>query len=341
VDRLLPPSAFGAELYQAGQALVRDHGLRLDRIMWDADEVMWDWVMSLADVRERLPGFLWGLDLGHREYVRLKPGVIELLLGMHRASLDLGLDPHVRIWTNGYPYRMWMLTRAIPALGTLLGPPHATPADLGAHPRVFTRLHYPEAAIRLLVGPDRDAAWADLPPATAAVLRRQLARNPLDSHLKIPDLAALVGKPGFAQVEILVDDRPANVARFAATGRRGVRVVSEAPSVLGGRVPNTVWRDPWGALEALATDVAHPLARALRRLAARDPGLALAVRGVGPAPGAAAVTFTLDIPGDRVWQEWIEPGRALRRWLKRCPEIVTSNPGCKEREDPESGAYSM
>jgi len=27
--------------------------------------------------------------------------------------------------------------------------------------------------------------------------------------------------------------------------------------------------------------------------------------------------------------------------LKRCPEIVTSNPGCQEWEDPESGAYLM
>jgi hypothetical protein len=59
--------------------------------------------------------------------------------------------------------------------------------------------------------------------------------------------------------------------------------------------------------------VARSIAAALARLAASGPGQAVTAWSGDLAPGVTPVTFTLDIPDDRVRGEWIYPDLRLRR----------------------------
>ena len=51
-------------------------------------------------------------DLSHREFFRVKPGVFELIWGMHHESKERGEDPFMRVWTDGYPWRMWRINQS-------------------------------------------------------------------------------------------------------------------------------------------------------------------------------------------------------------------------------------
>ena len=101
-DLPLHPTRFGRALYERGRALIAS-GVRLERILWDADEVLWDWLMSGVELLKILPRATMRGDLTHSEWVVPRPGMLELLWGMRHESLARDLDPHMRIWTSGYP----------------------------------------------------------------------------------------------------------------------------------------------------------------------------------------------------------------------------------------------
>lgn len=317
----------GLACYELGRALVERTGITPERIMWDADEVLWDWLMSAPGVLVRLPWMLATRSLGHREYFVVRPGIFELLWGMHHAATEAGVDAHMRIWTNGYPWRLWAIAQAVPGFAELLGSsPQATHADFAAHPRIFYRTDFARAAALFTEPASRERALARLPAAARALVEAQLGSpRPLDSNLKLPELAALPAdesdtpiKAGFGRVEFLVDDRGQNIERFVASGRRGVRVVSHSPWAFFGKVPNTGWRDPWRTLRGLGNRVSEVIGRSLMELAGEPP----------PASRNAACDhrlgghvsrheFTLDVPDAILRAEWIEPIRNLERQWRR------------------------
>jgi len=314
----VPRSRFGREMADLGRALVLEHGVRMDRLVWDADEVLWDWLMDFGELARGLPRYLMRPDMGHREQVRLVPGLFELLTGMHVASREAGLDPYLRIWTNGYPYRLHRIAAHIPELHALLGlpdPPACTARDLAHCPRLFFRGDYTRAVERLLE-PDGVArvqqTWS---PAARRALVRQLRHKPLDPHFKIPELAPLVGKHGFDGCTVLVDDLERNVWRFASTGRRAVRLAVRSPTVLGGRVPNSVWRRPREVLAKKRCTCTPGLAAALRRVFQPAGPRVLRVQPTRVPPDEPLRVFEIRIPDDRVRAEWIAPRKTLRRRL--------------------------
>lgn len=315
-DIPLPKSDLGRGSYRRGRALVEEHGLGLERIVWDADEVLWDWVMDAGRILRDVPA-LFRRSVGHREWMMVKPGVFELIWGMRHASLEAGESAYIRVWTNGYPWRLWRIAREIPGFAALLGSPADDgPGGAGAfrrHPRIFSRLDFVEVARRLVSPSTRRRELASVSEAARRVIGEQFRRDPYDSSLKIPELAALVGKEGFAEAEILVDDQPANVRRFAQTGRRGVRVVSDVPRVLFGSVPNTVWRAPVEALRELSNDLGDSLADALQGVAGDSETEIVAARPSARSPSYIPLEFAIDVPDERLRSEWIAPMRALKR----------------------------
>jgi len=315
-DVPMEPSDFGRRLYAAGRRLVTEHGLGLDRVLWDADEVLWDWLMSMGDLLRKVPTFPFTGDVGHVEYLRVKPGVLELIWGMSHAAREVGGDPHLRLWTNGYPWRVWAIGSQVPGLATLLGPPAkegGAAETFEAHPRVFYRSDYARAATRL-ADPDEGPALLDAMPArTAELLADLLPADLARTDLKLPELAPLAGRGGFGGVEVLVDDTRRNVERFVQAGRRGVRLATPRRRAVLGHIPNTVWRAPWHHLAALGADLASGLAEALE-LVARDEGPALIeVKPGAPVLDYPALQLTIRVPDDRIREQWIEPHRALRR----------------------------
>lgn len=315
-DVPLPRSRFGAELYQAGYRLVAESGLRLSQLMFDADEVLWDWVMSFDHVLRHIPRFLASRDLGHREYIRIRPGIFELIWGMHHASLERGLDPHVRIWTNGYPWRVWKISTFVPGIDVLLGAPASTsagPESFWQHPRLFSRPDYVDAVLPLVDFRARGSALRDLSPAVAALIEEHLATKPHDSSLKLPELARHRDARAFHETAILVDDRAQNVARLAQTGRRGVVVHSETPTLILGRLKNVVWRDPFVQLRRMSNDSARHLAEALRLFAEGKGGEMIGVRGVRSVDDYPAIELTIDIPDSILRRQWVTPARSVKR----------------------------
>ncbi len=131
-----------AALYEAGLALVADHGLGPADILWDADEVLWDWAIGFGRLLPVSPKVILR-HYGHREWIALRPGMTGLLAGLHDGAARAGQDPYMRIWTAGYPWRLWRIFQEIPAFTTLLGPGPGglalSPEALAAHPRVMAR----------------------------------------------------------------------------------------------------------------------------------------------------------------------------------------------------------
>ncbi len=311
----LPSSAFGGEMYRVGRALVQATSIRLDQIVWDADEVLWDWTMKAS--RMLKPGaFRWGRDLGHREYYVVKPGIFELIWGMRHASLEEGGDGCMRIWTNGYPWRLWRIGRHIPGFGELLESPSQPPPTgrgaLARHARIFYRLDFIRLVERWLDRgwPSERREWS---PESRALIVEELTRDPCDSTLKIPELAAWYGKEGFGSSEYLIDDRVHTIERFVAAGRCAVLVSAPTPRIGCGRVPNTVWRRPIPTLIRLLRGVARPIAASLRRLAASSkPAWERAQSGEVPL-GYPLRTFAIDVPDGALRREWLHPMRRLER----------------------------
>lgn len=318
----LPPSPYGERLYGLGRALVQEHGLRLDAVVWDADEVLWDWVLSARDVLRALPRVRQRWT--HTEWVRTKAGVLELIWGMHHASLDAGLDPHIRLWTDGYPWRLWQISKQIPGFDALLGPvvdaPPATHACFFDHPRVFSRTDF-VTAVNALV-----AAEAPISGEAGAALALAL-RTEVRSTWKIPELAAYVGKHDFAGARVLVDDARKNVVQFAASGRHAIHLGSPTPRVFFGKLRNSVWADPFGVLAAMQSAVAVALAEALRTILDTPAGSIVEVVSTQPVTDWQAVSFTIDVPDERLREEWIDPIRRLRQALAARPGAGDPEPG--------------
>lgn len=317
-DVPLPHSRFGEAQYRAGRCLVADGAIQPAELVWDADEVLWDWVLDLRRVLRFAPRFLWTRDLGHRELFRLKPGVLELIWGLRHAALERDLDPYLRIWTNGYPWRLWRICLELPGLARLLGPPcsqpHAPPDAFSDSPYIFYRRDYVKVIGRL-IGSGEPGLLGDLPPKPRQVLRQALRTDPLNANLKVPELARLAGKSGFTKSTVLVDDQKRNVARFVATGRRGIVLKSPRSGLWRGQPPNTTWRDPEQDLARLGTAAAPPLAEALRRLARGDGPLLIAPARDKPGDHRP-VSFSIHVLDRRLRAEWIVPLKQLRRLTK-------------------------
>lgn len=310
-------SDYGEAMYREGRELVA-RGLDLSQVMWDADEVLWDWVMSGPRLLGQIPLALFGW-LGHREYIAVRPGMMELLWGMRHEALERGGDPNVRIWTSGYPWRLWKILREIEGFDELLGPPlalsHRDSTLLERHPRVMTRTDYVAIVGELLDPAVRAERLATLPEPARSAIAEQIARRPDDSGYKIPELAVLAGKPAFRSVRVLVDDVRRNVGWFLATGRSAIHVRSRTPRIVFDTIPHSAW-SPRRFLERTGHGAAASIAAALESMAADGVPRILEAR-VREADGSRPNRIiTIDVPNEVLWREWITPMRDLRRAMR-------------------------
>ncbi len=288
--------------------------MRVAELVWDADEVLWDWAMSGARLFGKAPLAVFG-NLGHREWIAIRPGLLELLWGMRHASEDLGLDPDLRIWTSGYPWRLWEIFRHIPGLTELLGD-GAFGGDFAGHPethpRVFTRPDYVEVVKSLILHPHELAArLSAMSGAARDTITRQLASKPHDSGFKIPELAIIAGREAFRSARILIDDAGRNVHWFHASGRSAIRVRSVTPRIFGA-IPNSTW-NPLRFLREVASPAAFEIADALERLY-RDKTVRIEEAHVQPAAEVEpSEPVVIDVPSRALWTQWIHPMRELEK----------------------------
>lgn len=317
-DIPLESSDFGETLYLRGYRLVSEFGLGLDEIVWDADEVLWDWLMDASRMLRRAIPKVFVLDFGHREYYTVRPGIFELIWGMRHASLDRGDDPHMRIWTNGYPWRIWRIAQEIPGFEELLGAPANISEDhhdsFIHHPRVFYRGDYVDAVGRVLGDLGRiEELLADVSWQVRSLIERQLEHSPFDSSFKLPELARLREKEGFRNARILIDDRFQNIDRFVASGRSGIHLRSRSPRIILDTVPNTVWSSPRAWLDRLVSDVALDIADGLERLSHERASGIISVDATPTTHEHALVEFEIDVPDHRLRDEWIDPINSLKK----------------------------
>lgn len=304
-----PQSPFARAMVDRGRSLYAA-GLRIHQVAWDADEVLWDWSMSLGRMLASAPVAVPTLSVAHRESFQMKSGVIELLMGWSHASREAGDDPHMRIWTNGYAWRIGQIAERVPALAWLLGPNVRSDAPWHQHPRVFCRPHFVTAAHRLLEADGREHAAEVLGREEAEYLLWHFERNPVDSTLKLPGFAAIAGKTGFVETRWLVDDSKKNTSRFAGTGRRSLCPLMAVPKTRLG-VRNVAWWEEPRFLTQADTQVATGLAAGFERLA-KHPGGTWATVEPEPVFDYEPVTFALQIPDERLRGEWIAPLRGLK-----------------------------
>ncbi|MFW5967592.1 MAG: hypothetical protein ACOCV2_08750 [Persicimonas sp.] len=321
-DIPLEASPYGERLYSAGRRLVAERGVRLASIVWDADEVLWDWVMDARHMVRDLARTLDFFDLSHREYYLVKPGVFELIWGMHHESLERGYDPYMRVWTNGYPWRLWRIASEIPGFCRLLGPPaHIETDDHGgftSHPRMFYRTDYVRVVRQLIEEEGGTDAIEGCESHVRALIDAQLSRDPFDSSFKLPEFAQLVGKAGFEEARILIDDTSQNVRRFVASGRHGIHVACDTPRLVFGTVPNTVWGEPRRVLEGLANSVATEIASALDEVWGREHPTRATVASKASVDDYRALRFEIDVPDNKLRAEWLDPIRRLKEtWRER------------------------
>lgn len=294
-------------------------GVTPERIMFDCDEVLWDWLMSMRQIVRGVPRAMLRRRSGHREFVVVKPGLFEMLWGMRHAAEDAGLDPRVRLWTNGYPWRLHKLAKAIPGIAELVGlSAEATRDGWAFAETVFTRMDYAQGVSTLAKTAAREDFLDRVSDAARVLLSEHLERSPVDSTLKLPELASLVGKTGFSGVEFLVDDTGRNVKRFMLSGRRAVRVLSHAPR-LWGRVPNTVWRGAEDEVDALSNAVAKPIADALLELSGEPAPASRSVGSSERVEDYPYCRFHIDVPHRQIRDEWIAPMRQLKRAFGSSP----------------------
>jgi hypothetical protein len=334
-DRLrIAESPAEAAMYELGRALVADAGLGPADILWDADEVLWDWAVPFGRLLTVSPKVVFG-NYGHREWIALRPGMIGLLTGLHDGALGAGRDPWMRIWTAGYPWRMARIIREIPALGALLGPgPSGTSESeaLAVHPRLVARGDLVRVILRLLDPAQESAVLAELPPHVRGLVARQVREQPGHGGFKLPEIAVVAGKPEVATTRILVDDTRANLDWFTTAGegaqpsRTGIWVRSPTPRVLFGKVPNSLWFRPDRWLAALTHALVPAIGLALGR-AASQAGAVLEASPIGhdleelerlgyPSAARAPTVFAVDIPNSVFWDEWFGPMKAVKRAFK-------------------------
>lgn len=306
----------GAECWQHGYELALA-GLTLDRIMWDCDELLWDWCLRARGSLKRLAKLV-RRDYTHREWVRTKPGVWELIWGLHHGSLETGKDGQMRVATNGYAWRLWRMSRHIPGFCELIGE-GADSADYETwrdHPMLYCRPDYAKVAGMLLRG---EVEVEDGP--AAVVIAEHVDVNPKDSTLKLPEMAVLAGKPGFANVQILIDDSFHNIRRFARTGRVGIHV--DVPAKRDRKTsrlpqpPNTIWKDARSYLDRVSTPLGPILADKLAEaLTVRSSDILVAHAQDADGQEHRVFEFDIEVTGEVIQTEWLEPMRRMRKQLK-------------------------
>ncbi len=305
----LPTSVFGEASYRLG----REAGagsLGLEHIMFDADEVLWDWAMTTSDIFRGIPRLLRSWDLSHREYIRVKPGIIEFLCGFRDERRHKNADHFLRIWTNAYPWRVRAICERLPDLAELLG--GNTDEDIWEHPRLFTRPHYAHLVTQAFRNGGVDALLGSLAPQPRDVVRRHLEETPTDTTLKLPDLALPAGKIGFGEVRILIDDRRRNVDRFAASAadRVGLWVDNPIHPSVHRRLPNVTRGPATPYLEHQSQSFVQALADVLMDLP--EQGLRTLPATETPR-GDRATQFMIEIPNDVLRAQWTEPPKNLKR----------------------------
>lgn len=306
----LPASPFGEFAYGLGQrAGAGDLGL--EHIMFDADEVLWDWVMTTSDIVRGIPKLLRSRDLGHREYIRVKPGTIEFLCGFRDARSERGADPFLRIWTNAYPWRVRALCERLPDLAGLLG--GDTAGGIWEHPRLFTRPHYVDLMSEVFLSGGMETFLEGIQPGPRELVRAHLETTPTDTTLKLPDLAVHLGKAGFGDVRVLVDDRRSNVERFAASGcgRVGLWVDNPPHPSVHRKLPNVTHGAATPYLEHQSQPFVQALSDALTSLP--DNGL-VTLPARENARGYRATEFAISIPDDVLRAQWTGPPKQLKRY---------------------------
>lgn len=298
---------FTRACHAAGRRLVEAHGLLPAQVAWDADEVLWDWVIDARTIAAE-PRSLLSRSLAHTQHLRFRPGMLSLLHGFVEAAAQRGHDARLRIWTNGWGSRVLDIAAAVPAFGQLLGAPATRP-----WPRVetlFTRRDF-ERAIALSTHPGAPGR---------GIVQRQLARDWTDSTFKNPWVAAEGGAQAMAAVDLLVDDTRANAERFARGGHRAVWLERAPRTDALAWTAHLTWGAPLAVLRAMGRRSATlGLADALARAAHAPAGSVLSAR-LAPCPSDAdAVELALTFPHDEVSGEWREPARrlAVQRALPR------------------------
>ena len=299
-------------IFHRGILLVKQ-GVRLSNIMWDADEILWDWLMSVQEIfSSPYRRFMLG-DVGHREFFRRKHDIFELLLGMHVASVKLGLDPYIRIWTNGYSWRLWRISQEIPCLIHLLGPakkggklPNLA-ADFEHHPRIFSRKNYVSAIMKIA-----KEGFSILDPELQTNIVQQFKLKKFDSSLKEPDFARIIGKSEFEKVNILVDDKRENVDRFVQKNRIGIVVPNQTPHILYGKIKNIVWKNPWNGIEKMSKSTAESIANALEKTLSHEKQIFVAKSQPIFPPHD---DFIIEAPDARIRLDWVEPMRKVQTFL--------------------------
>lgn len=321
-DIPLEASPYGRRLYAAGRRLVAERGVRLKSLVWDADEVLWDWVMDARHMVRELARSLAFFDLSHHEYYLVKPGIFELIWGMHHESVERGFDPHMRIWTNGYPWRLWRIASEIPGFCRLLGSPARAETDdhdaFISHPRIFYRTDYVRVVGQLIEAEGVGDVFGECEGHVRALIEAQLERDPFDSSFKLPEFAQLADKSGFEGARILIDDTSHNVRRFVASGRHGIHVACDTPRLVFGTVPNTVWGEPRRVLEGLANTVATEVASALDEIWEREHPTRVSVASSESVEDYRALRFEIEVPDNKLRAEWLDPIRRLKEtWRER------------------------
>lgn len=314
-DVPLPHSEFGRALYRRGRELVAG-GLRLDALIWDADEVLWDWVMALSHIGRGLPRAVRMRSLlMHEEFIRIKPGIWELLWGLHHESLARGLDPYMRMWTAGYSWRLWRIAQEFKAFEGLVGPPAAAmagPQSFVEHPYILTRTDTVHALQSVLDGKGEDR----LDDLSRRVITSACDKGRHLAGLKLPALARAIGRDKFAPARVLIDDADRNSRWFAEAGGTALRLRHPAPHIFGGRVRNMVWRRPLTRLARTPGESANALADAL--WAAHQDGYPQGVRDVLPRGEQRYdnLEFEILVPPDVLEEQWVGPMRSLKGSLQ-------------------------
>lgn len=322
----LPASEFGLKMFIRGQALVRA-GTLPAHIMWDADEILWDWTMSAQSMVRELPATLRHRELTHSEAFQIKPGALELLWGMRLQALASGQDARVRIWTNGYAWRLWAIAQHVPGFATLLGLDEGESWEhFEEAPNIFCRSDYVRAVEPLFSTTKRMMWLEQIPWRAREVIKEHLATNPYDSSFKVPEIAPLVGKVAFDQIKILIDDRWMNAQRFARTGRVAICVPAHPLRAFFSLVPNASWsQDELLALSPLGTAVMEKIADGLDQLDRLERGTVLSVSSQVLPFEYEPLRFKIEIPDGRIRQHWILPMDELRARHQGALERLNSN----------------